>query len=211
MPRPRSLTLDDIGSAALAVLERAGPAGLTMRAVAAELGTGTMSLYRYVRGREQVEALVLDRVLDAVDTETPPGTPWADRIALLAERVRATVGDHPAVVPLLLTNRHRAPGTIRWGEAVMGALGDAGLAGGERVVAFRAVVSYVLGAIQVEHLGPLSGPGTAALAALPRDHFPHLADAASHAAGIPPEEEFRRGLALLLRGLAGGGPGTQEI
>jgi hypothetical protein len=68
----------------------------------------------------------------------------------------------------------------------------------------------VLGAIQVEHLGPLSGPGTAALAALPRDRFPHLADAASHAVGIPPEEEFRRGLALLLRGLAGGDASTQE-
>jgi hypothetical protein len=48
MPRPRSLSHDRIAAAALAVIDRRGLAALSMRTVAAELGMGTMSLYRYV-------------------------------------------------------------------------------------------------------------------------------------------------------------------
>ena len=76
MPRPRSLTPDQLASAALAVLDREGLAGLSMRAVAKELGMSTMALYRYVDDREELEGLVVERVLSAVDTTPPePGTP----------------------------------------------------------------------------------------------------------------------------------------
>src|SRR6266542_4940063 len=62
MPRPRSLTLPQIAAAALAVLERDGLAALSMRTVAVELDVGTMSLYRYVDSKEQVEELVVGLV-----------------------------------------------------------------------------------------------------------------------------------------------------
>ena len=64
------------------------------------------------------------------------------------------------------------------------------------------MLSYLFGAIQVEHLGALGGAGTAAMAALPRDTYPLLADTAGHARCIAPDDEFGRGLAMLLRGLA---------
>jgi len=67
MPRPRSLTQAAIAAAALAVIDRDGVAGLSMRAVAAELGTGTMSLYRYVADRDELERWVVDLVLAEVD------------------------------------------------------------------------------------------------------------------------------------------------
>ncbi|HEX6422635.1 MAG TPA: TetR/AcrR family transcriptional regulator C-terminal domain-containing protein [Acidimicrobiales bacterium] len=201
MPRPRSLTTTGIAAAALAVVEGGGLAALSMRAVAAEMGVGTMSLYRYVRGREQLEDLVVDLVLAGVDTAVPPGDPWPARVATLAERARDAVGAHPGVVPLLLTRRHASEGTLRWGEAVVAALADAGFAGEARVIAFRTLMSYVLGAVQAEHLGPLSGPGTAAIASLPADRYPVLADTAAHGRGIAAADEFRRGLAVVLRGL----------
>ena len=106
-----------------------------------------------------------------------------------------------AVVPLVLTRRHSSDATRRWGEAVLRALADGGFAGQERAIAFRALLSYVLGAVQVEHYGPLSGPGTAALARLSPTDYPFLADTAGHARRIPPDVEFRRGLAALLDGL----------
>jgi AcrR family transcriptional regulator len=201
VPRPRSLTGEQIAAAALAVLERDGLGALSMRTVAAELGAGTMSLYRYVRGRDELEDLVLARVLDGVPTDTPAGANWDDRLTVLAVGVWRVVGDHPEVVPLLLTRRARTPASMHWGEAVMSALDDAGLAGAERALAFRTLLSYVIGAIQVEHYGPLSGEGTAALAALPASTFPLLADTAAHARAIAPEDEFRRGLEAVIRGL----------
>ncbi len=48
--------------AALAVLARVGPDGLTMRRVATELGTAAASLYGYVANKEELIELVVDRV-----------------------------------------------------------------------------------------------------------------------------------------------------
>ena len=201
MPRPRSLSTEQIANAALAVLDRDGLTALSMRAVAAELGTGTMSLYRYVTDREQLERLILDAVLADFDPLAPPALPWAGRIRLLTGRIRAAVFTHPAVVPLFLTHRHLTQGGQRWAEGMLGALTEAGLAGADRVIAFRALVSYVIGALQAESLGPLSGAGTVVLAALPTDEFPLLAATAADASAVAPDVEFGRGLDLVLRGL----------
>lgn len=204
MPRPRSLTLAGIATAALGVIDREGLSALTMRAVAGELGTGTMSLYRYVADRDQLERSVVDLVLSDVDLELPPGAPWDERVAMLAERVRAAVGAHAAVVPLLLAHRHAAEESRRFGEVMLGLLSDGGFTGENRVVAFRTLLSYVLGALQYQHLGPLPGPGTATLARLSQAEYPLLTETARDAQRIPPDEEFRRGLDVVLRGLHAG-------
>jgi AcrR family transcriptional regulator len=195
VPRPRSLSPAAIAAAALAVLDRGGLDALTMRAVAAELRMGTMSLYRYVDDRGQLERLVVEHVLAPVDLDLPAG-PWIERITVVAERVRAAVGAHPAVVPLLLAHRHESAASLRWGEAILRELAGAGFAGTGRVVAFRA------GALGAEHLAALAGPGTAAIAELPRAEFPLLAETAAAARAVDADAEFHGGLALLLDGLA---------
>lgn len=202
MPRPRSLTPGQLASAALAVLDREGVAGLSMRTVAKELRMSAMGLYRYVADREELERLVVESVLDEVDTEPPPsGAPWEQRIEVLVRRLRDTVGAHPAVVPLTITHRHRSRAGLRWSEAVLAVLTEAGFDGARRVVALRALLGYVIGAVQLEHLGPLSGAGTVAISVLPADEFPLLAETALRAQGVGAEEEFFGGLAALMRGL----------
>ncbi|MHC9297213.1 TetR/AcrR family transcriptional regulator [Mycobacterium sp. LTG2003] len=200
MPRPRSLTAEQIAEAALAVVDADGLAALSMRTVARRLGIGTMSLYRYVADRGELEAMVADFVLARVDLRMPSGSP-ARQLTELAERVHDAAATHPEALPLVLTHRHRAPASLRWGEVVLGVLTDAGCIGKRRVYAFRAVLAYVFGALEVERYGALAGPGTQALAELPADQFPLLAETAKTARGIGPVEEFRRGLDILLRGL----------
>jgi AcrR family transcriptional regulator len=201
VPRPRSRTPEQLAEAALVVIDRGGLAELTMRAVAKQLGVSTMGLYRYVRDRYELEALVVELVLATVDTTAPPpGPPWRERVAEMVARVRTATGAHPHVVPLTLTHRHASPTLRRWSETVLGVLAESGSAGRSRAIALRALLGYVIGAIQLEHLGPLSGPGTAAMARLPDEDFPFLADTARHAGTVGPDEEFREGLALLLRG-----------
>jgi Tetracyclin repressor-like, C-terminal domain len=119
------------------------------------------------------------------------------------ERVRAATGAHPEVVPLTLIHRHSSPSLLRWSETVLGILAEAGLQGRQRAIALRGLLGYVIGAIQLEHLGPLAGGGTAVMAGLSHEDFPHLADTARHARSVGPDEEFREGLAFLLRGLPG--------
>ncbi|MFC0041644.1 TetR/AcrR family transcriptional regulator [Actinomadura rayongensis] len=206
MPRPRSLTRPQIAAAALAVLDRDGLAALTMRAVARETGVSTMALYRYVEDRDELEEMMVDAVFAAVDTTPPPPGRWRDRVADLAERVRAAVAAHPAILPLTVAHRHRSPGLLRWSETVLEVLTGAGVTGAARVVALRSLTAYVIGAVQLEHLGPLAGPGTGAIAALPADAFPLMAATARDAARIDAAAEFRRGLDLLLGGMDA--PGT---
>ncbi|MFD9728240.1 TetR/AcrR family transcriptional regulator C-terminal domain-containing protein [Streptomyces sp. NPDC059072] len=202
MPRPRSLTPARLAAAALAVIDRDGLTGLSMRAVAAELGISTMALYRYVQDRGELEALVVELVLSAVDSTPPaPGRPWQDRIAELVARLRGAVAAHPAVLPLVLTHRHRSSSVMGWGETLLGVLTEAGIGPEERIVALRALLAYVIGAVQQEHLGALSGAGTAAIAELPPERFPYLTEAARGAPALTPDREFDGGLALLLRGL----------
>jgi AcrR family transcriptional regulator len=201
VPRPRSLSPAAIAAAALAVLDRGGLGALSMRAVATELGMGTMSLYRYVDDREQVERLIVEQVLDPVDLDLPAGT-WTERIGVVAERLRAAVAAHPDVVPLLLAHRHESTASLRWGEAILGELTAAGFTGTGRVIAFRAVLSYLTGALGAERLGALAGPGTAAIARLARTEFPLLVETAVAAREVDVDAEFRGGLTLLLDGLA---------
>lgn len=201
MPRPRSLTPAGIASAALAVLDRDGSAALSMRTVAAELGTSAMALYRYVDGRTELERHVVDHVLATIELDLSSRLSWQRRVVVLMERVRSAVAEHPSALPLFVTHRHAAPASLRWIETMLAVLADAGFTAAERVVAQRALVSYLLGALQLEHLGPLSGAGTATMASLPAAEFPHLAETARQARRITPADEFRRGLDALLRGL----------
>ncbi|WP_306932378.1 TetR/AcrR family transcriptional regulator [Streptomyces luteogriseus] len=202
MPRPRSLSHAQLASAALAVIDRDGLAGLSMRSVAKELGMSTMALYRYVDDREELERLVVDLVLDTVDTEAPdPSGHWHDRIEVLVRRLRDAMAAHPEIVPLTVAHRHRSMAGLRWSESVLGVLTEAGFDGTQRVVALRSLLGYVIGAIQLEHLGPLSGEGTVAIAELPPDAFPYMTETARDARRVSADREFLGGLALLLRGL----------
>jgi AcrR family transcriptional regulator len=201
MPRPKSLQPSELAAAALSVIDRDGLDALSLRGVAAELGMGTMSLYRYVDGRETLERLVVDLVLSEVELTVPPGTPWTKGVTLVAERIRRAVLAHPAVVPLFMSHRHVALATKRAGNVLLGMLTEAGFSGARRVVAFRALLAYLVGALESQHRGPLSGSGTQALAALPSAEFPFLAETAKQARSVSAETEFREGLAIVLRGL----------
>jgi hypothetical protein len=161
-----------------------------------------MSLYRYVQSREQVEVLVVDLVLKDLDLDVSRRKTWIDKVTALAVRAHAVTTAHPEVAPLLLARRHASVHSLRWGEALLGVLAEAGFAGERRAIAFRAVVAYVFGSVQLQQLGPLDGSGTATIAALPREDFPLLAETARSARRIPPDTEFLNGLKLVLRGIA---------
>ncbi|WP_367132671.1 TetR/AcrR family transcriptional regulator [Saccharothrix sp. HUAS TT1] len=199
MPRPKSLTTSALATATLAVLDRDGLAALSMRAVAAELGVGTMSLYRYVADRDELEALAVEQMMSRVDLK-PPRALWDKQIAVLVERVREAIARHPNAVPLTMAHRHRCPSLLRWGEAVLDVLTRAGFTGEQRVIALRALLGYLIGATEIEHRSPLPGPGTEAMAKLGED-YPLMAETAGVAKRIPPDVEFRLGLDVVLSGL----------
>ncbi|WP_067833680.1 TetR/AcrR family transcriptional regulator [Actinomadura kijaniata] len=193
MPRPRALTRAQI-TAALAVLDRDGHAALSMRAVAGRLGTSTMALYRYLDDRAALEALMVERVLDAIDPVPPADGPWPRRVTTMAERLRAAVSAHPEIVPLTLAHRHTSSGLLGWSRTVLGILADAGLTEPERAIALRGLPAFVIGTIHMDHLGPQLDPQSTAVAPpSPEEFRRRSAPAAARPVSVKPRPPWTAG------------------
>jgi AcrR family transcriptional regulator len=57
---------DEIAAAALRIVDESGLGALSMRSLAAALGTGPMTMYNYVADREGLEELVVAAVVGRV-------------------------------------------------------------------------------------------------------------------------------------------------
>jgi AcrR family transcriptional regulator len=100
--RPAQHSRAEITAVALGLADREGLEAVSMRRVAAELGTGAASLYRYLSHRDDL----LDLMTDATGTEYAPAAPTGDWLAdliALGEQGRAIMRRHPWLAPLVLT------------------------------------------------------------------------------------------------------------
>jgi len=208
MGRPAKFTHAQLQAAALALVDKNGLAGLSMRALAAELGTGAMTLYNYVSQREELEVLVVEAVFAEARWSPHGHADWQDEVRDIATAWWGTARAHPHVIPLILTRRSRSPVMFEMTEAMLRALARSGRSGQQLLIAFRAVSALIMGLAQAELAGPLavqaqeSAEATIArFRALPTERFPHLIDIANAAMDSTAEGEFRASLDLLLAGL----------
>ena len=74
--RPAQRSRAEITATALGIADREGLEAVSMRRVAAELGTGAASLYRYVETREELLDLMSDAAGAEYDPLPQPGTGW---------------------------------------------------------------------------------------------------------------------------------------
>ncbi|OAT66885.1 hypothetical protein AWB85_14750 [Mycobacteroides immunogenum] len=197
-------TRDEIAAAALALVDTKGLAGLSMRSLASELGTGPMTLYNYVSDKEALEELVVAAVM--MDAPAPQLTDdWRADVEFVAHAMWAAVRRHPAAIPLVLTRRISSAAAVAPAEALIGALSRGGLTGEVLLAAFRAVLSFVLGA-QEAGLGSLSDRDAREVAAkigeVAGEAYPHAAALAKIAQKSSAATEFENGLAMLLDGIA---------
>lgn len=208
MGRPAKFTHAQLQAAALRLLDRDGFRGLSMRALAGELGTGAMTLYNYVPQREGIDLLVIEAVVAEARWDPGPYAAWQDEVRAIAAGLWSAVRAHPHAIPLVLTRRSRSPAMFVVTEALLTALARSGRSDTALLVAFRAVSALVMGLAQAELAGPLAIQAAesadetiARFRALPAERFPWLIDIASAARQSTAEEEFRAALDLLLAGL----------
>lgn len=197
-------TVADIQQHALAILDRDGLAGLTMRSLAASLQTGPMTLYNYVDSREALEELVVDAVSAQVETPEPTSD-WVADTRAVATALWRTFRQHPAAIPLVLTRRTSSQASLAPAEALAAALSRGGFEGLDLLVAFRTVSAFVMGLAQAELAGRLSREKDAISAAqrietLAHGALPTLAALAPVGAAYS-GQEFEHGLTVILNGL----------
>lgn len=95
-PRQR-LSVARVVEAGMAVADRDGVDGLSMRKVATELGVGAMSLYTYVPGRDELFELMIDRAW-AERSLPDPTRPWREQVEHHALQAWAMYQAHPWLV-----------------------------------------------------------------------------------------------------------------
>jgi AcrR family transcriptional regulator len=205
MARPAKITREQLQAAALHLVDAHGLAGLSMRALAAAVGTAPMTLYNHVASRADLEALVVDAVLSQADWRPAAHDDWRDAVRTIATALWQAVRAHPHAIPLVPARRSRAQALLEPTEALLEALAQSGRAGDALLAAFRAVIGFVLGFAQAELAGPLADePPDVVIArfrALPPFRYPRLIEIATAATTSDAEDEFRAGLELLVTGL----------
>ncbi|MER6022207.1 TetR/AcrR family transcriptional regulator [Streptomyces anulatus] len=150
-PKP-GLSLDRIVTAAIAVADAEGLAAVSMRRLSTELGTGTMSLYRYVPGKAELLDLMLDRVLgeplpsgtDPVDAPTPPAD-WRASIDAMARTYLDNLRRHPWLLKINQARTVLGPSALRGLELSLTALRSMGLRDPELISVIITVNSFVEG------------------------------------------------------------------
>ena len=93
------LDVGRITSAALTIVDRDGPDGFTMRAVADELGVTPTALYRHVDGKKALVSLLVDAVVTEQVLPAPTGD-WREDLWLMAKTMRNMTHSHPGVSEL---------------------------------------------------------------------------------------------------------------
>ena len=142
--KPR-FTREQIAATALAIADGEGFDAVSMRRVAAELDAGTMTLYSYVRTKDDLLALMHDAIMAEVlvpPDELPPG--WRPALTEIARRTRAALLRHPWSLASL-QEAQPGPNAMRRFEQYLAVLADTGLDTATKFDLLTLVNSYVFG------------------------------------------------------------------
>jgi AcrR family transcriptional regulator len=163
-------------AAALRVAERSGVRGVTVRALAAELGLSTTAMYRYVDGKAELLNLIAEATLASV--ELPKSGPWQQRIRVVANSARKAMLKIDGIADVLQTQP--AKGAAQRVDVLMQQLvADAGVPAARRESARILLMIFILGSVSFEQ----------ALDGLP------------HQLTETPDSRFAQGLDVLIAGL----------
>jgi AcrR family transcriptional regulator len=146
--RKPGMTLDRIVAAAIEVADAEGLDGLSMRRVADALGVGTMSLYRYVPSKAELHDLMLDAVLGEAPLPDLTSGGWRAGLERYARSGLDGYLRHPWLLRASLTRGAMGPNQTAALDAMLAALADTGLTGGEMMAVVELVTSYARGAAQ---------------------------------------------------------------
>ncbi|MBN6054754.1 TetR/AcrR family transcriptional regulator C-terminal domain-containing protein [Nonomuraea sp. RK-328] len=209
---------EQITRAAVEIADAEGVEATTMRRIACELGTGAMSLYRYVPRRDDLSDLMIDRVMSEVELPDRPSGDWRADLTLLARQIRAAGLRHPWLIPLLTGRPTLGPHVLRVHEYSLGAFDGLGLDIDDITGFVGMLDDYVHSAIRRE-IGWLEEARRTGLDAerWKRDYmgpyvrqvvesgaFPLFSRSVldSRTAHLAPEERFRHGLDRILDAIA---------
>jgi len=198
------LSVDLIVDVAVALIERDGPAALSMRRLGSELGVEAMALYHHLASRQELLRAIGDVLLGPLyDLELSDD--WREACRRFATALREIALARPATFGLLGLQPFDTPLSLGLVERLLGVLVCGGFAPADALGVYRAVASYARGYALAEVTGftvdAARPAGRERLAVLRADDFPILAGRAEELVALDADSGFERGLRALLDGL----------
>src|SRR5262249_47829772 len=214
-PRRKRPTLDQaqVVRAALALLDEVGLDDVTMRKLADWLDVKAASLYRHVRDKDELLALLGDEISAEIPLPRGQGS-WRDQLIEIAWDVRRGLLAHRDAARVLASTPPAGPRRLRHVEAVLRILRAAGLTDRD-----AARAAYHLNNLVTEFASDegrfatymATNPGASRrkilaevrrqFKSLPKDDYPTIVALADHLTDDAQDELFQFGIDVCLRGI----------
>jgi AcrR family transcriptional regulator len=202
-PKP-VLSLERIAKAAVDIADAEGLAAVSMQRVAADLDFTKMSLYRYVTGKDELVAAMIDLAAGAPPLVADlPGRSWRSRIEAWVRLLGDTWDAHPWLPWVTMGDRVMGPNETGWTEAVAAILAETGLSVPERMSIARMLGGHVRATMSVSTAGtqPWVNRRQTGLLEEHADQFPALVSMLRDGEPAPPDNGREFGLRLILDGV----------
>ncbi len=197
-PRPSRtrLSRERIAETALAVADKEGFEAVSMRRVADELNVGTMSLYYYVKTKDDLIAAMDDVLMGEILLPSLP-KPWRRALTQIAKKTYAMYVRHPWSFVAMIAAR---PGlnAMRHMEQCLEALAETPMTAREKLTLLTTLDDFVFGYALREGATKTGVDIEFAKAQIATGAFPRLKDAFVDARARPDGNRFERGVKALL-------------
>lgn len=132
---------------ALELVDDQGAEALTLRSLAARLGSSTATLYRHFDGREDLARQVVEAVFKEIslDEERLAAETWDGCVSYIAEQMFAALVRHPNVAGLVLERVPDGPAARRLRDRCVAVLRANGFTDTDAARAYATVGHFVLG------------------------------------------------------------------
>jgi len=209
----RTLDQTQVVRAALELLDEVGLDDLTMRRLAEHLGVKAASLYRHVRSKDELLALLGDEISAEIPLPRPAGS-WRDQLTESAWNARRGLLAHRDAARVLASTPPAGPRRLRHVEAVLRILRTTGLSDRNAARAAYHLNNFVTEFAADEgrlatYVAAVPGSSRRKILAevrrqfksLPASEYPTIVALADHLADDDQDALFQFGIDMCLRGI----------
>ena len=210
-PATSGLSPELLVDAAVKLVAERGFDGLSVRALAQQLGVAPMTLYRYVGSKDALLQALADRMLEGLEIPPPDEGTWQDQLSAIFRSMHRLLLANPELAEAAIRQPIAGEAAYRGAEAVLDALARGGIEGEDAIAAFGGLVALTQG-FTLHQLHATDGrlaDRLRTLEALPDEQHPRLKALGPAFLLRDTDRHFETALATAIRGLTAIGDGRR--